>query len=80
MRGNFYAIANLYYEFMGNTRVDVGGVPLSARGDPLWGGLGVGGSVNWKDGRYALYGELLAKRVLPILDTATAIRAPSAQG
>ncbi|WP_261527630.1 autotransporter outer membrane beta-barrel domain-containing protein [Burkholderia multivorans] len=64
VRGNFYAIANLYYEFMGNTSVDVGSVPLSARGDRLWGGLGVGGSVNWKDGRYALYGELLAKTSL----------------
>ena len=43
--GTFYGIANLYYEFMGGTRVDVAGVPLSAKGDRLWGGLGVGGSV-----------------------------------
>ncbi|WP_265919827.1 autotransporter outer membrane beta-barrel domain-containing protein [Cupriavidus nantongensis] len=64
VRGTFYGIANLYYEFMGDTRVNVSGVPLSAQGDRLWGGLGVGGSVSWKEDRYALYGELLAKTSL----------------
>ncbi len=64
VRGTFYGIANMYYEFMGDTRVNVAGVPLSAKGDRLWGGVGVGGSVSWKEGRYAVYGELLARTSL----------------
>jgi len=63
-RSTFYGVANLYYEFMGDTRVDLAGVPLSERPDRLWGGIGVGGTVNWKDDRYAVYGELLVKTSL----------------
>ncbi len=56
-RGHFYGIANLYYDFDNTTGVDVAGTRLMASSDQLAGGLGVGGSYNWDDDRYSLYGE-----------------------
>jgi fibronectin-binding autotransporter adhesin len=52
-----YGIANLYYDFLDGSRTDVAGVKLTSEADPLWGGVGVGGSYNWGDGKYALHGE-----------------------
>jgi len=57
-RGNVYGLANLYYEFLNGTSVNLSGVKLSAGVDRTWAGLGVGGAYSWSDGRYALYGEL----------------------
>lgn len=56
-RSHFYGIANLYYDFDNSTGVEVGGTALTASSDRLSGGLGVGGSYNWGDDRYSLYGE-----------------------
>ncbi len=56
-RSHFYGIANLYYRFDNSTGVEVGGTALTASADQLSGGLGVGGSYNWGDDRYSLYGE-----------------------
>ncbi|WP_299640888.1 autotransporter outer membrane beta-barrel domain-containing protein [Devosia sp.] len=52
-----YAIANLYYEFLPGAETDLAGVTLTSQEDPLWGGIGLGGSYNWGDGMYALHGE-----------------------
>lgn len=60
-RAHVYGIANLYYDFMDGTKTDVSGLTLSSRNAPLWSGLGVGGSLGWKDGRYRLFGEALAQ-------------------
>jgi fibronectin-binding autotransporter adhesin len=54
-----YAIANLYRNFAGATRVDVSGADLISRNERLWGGLGVGSSLNW--GPYSIYGEVQGK-------------------
>ena len=35
----------------------VGGVVLASQADPLWGGVGVGGSLDWDEDRLSLYGE-----------------------
>lgn len=56
-----YGIANLYYDFGDGVRTDVSGLTLSSKNAPLWGGVGMGGSLAWKDGRYRLYGEALAQ-------------------
>ena len=54
---NLYGIANLYYDLLEGARTDVAGVKFTSENDPLWGGIGVGGSYNWGDGKYALHGE-----------------------
>ena len=55
---HLYAIANLYHDFAGATRVDVSGTDLISRNERLWAGLGLGGSLDWGQGRYSVYGEL----------------------
>lgn len=56
-RTRFYGIANLSYEFLDGTATSIGGDTLSSKTDPLWGGIGLGGSVNWAGDRLSLYGE-----------------------
>jgi len=56
---HLYAIANLYRDFEGATRVDVSGTDFISRNERLWGGLGIGGSLDW--GRYSIYGEVRGK-------------------
>jgi fibronectin-binding autotransporter adhesin len=52
-----YGIANLYYGSAGASKVDVAGAPFSSRIDRLHGGIGVGGTLNWADDKYSVYGE-----------------------
>ena len=54
---NLYGIANLYYDMLDGSRTDVAGVKFTSENDPLWGGVGIGASYNWGDGKYALHGE-----------------------
>ena len=63
-RSNIYGIANMYYEFMNGTKVDVQGVSFANKQDALWGGLGVGGSYNWNNDQYSIYGEGLVNTSL----------------
>ncbi|WP_343315885.1 autotransporter outer membrane beta-barrel domain-containing protein [Brucella sp. BE17] len=56
-RAHVYGIANLYYELLKGTKVDVAGVSFASEQDRLWGGLGIGGSYNWNDDKYSIYGE-----------------------
>ena len=53
-----YGIANLYYEFLDGTEVDVAGLAVESRPERLWGGLGLGGTHNWDDDKYSIYGEV----------------------
>lgn len=63
-RSSVYGIANLYYDFLNGSDVDVSGTGFTSRNQALWGGIGLGGTLSWDDGRYALYGEALAKTSL----------------
>ena len=63
-RSHLYGIANLYYDFDGGSNVDVAGVGLESENDALWGGVGLGGSLNFADDKYSVYGEALAKTSL----------------
>ncbi|TIN18077.1 MAG: autotransporter outer membrane beta-barrel domain-containing protein, partial [Mesorhizobium sp.] len=58
---NVYGIANLYYDFEGSSSVDLAGSSLSSRNEQLWGGIGIGGTINWADDRYSVFGEAVAR-------------------
>lgn len=57
-RSHLYGIANLYYEFLDATQVDVSGTKFETRPERLWGGIGAGGTYNWDDDKYSVYGEV----------------------
>lgn len=63
-RAHLYGIANLYYDFEAQYDVAVSGVSVVSDTQALWGGLGIGGSLDWANGRYSLYGEALARTSL----------------
>ncbi|APX68048.1 autotransporter outer membrane beta-barrel domain-containing protein [Brucella sp. 09RB8471] len=63
-RTHVYGIANLYYEFLEGTKVDVAGTSFASRNDRVWGGIGIGGSYNWNDDKYSIYGEGLVNTSL----------------
>ncbi|MER9330971.1 autotransporter outer membrane beta-barrel domain-containing protein [Mesorhizobium sp. M0488] len=56
-RTHIYGLANLYYDFLDGNDVDVSGVKLVSENQALWGGVGLGGSLSWVDGRYSVFGE-----------------------
>lgn len=53
-----YAIANLYNEFLGGSKVRVEHVSFRSRDERLWAGLGLDGTYEWSNGRYAVYGNV----------------------
>ncbi|MDC9832600.1 autotransporter outer membrane beta-barrel domain-containing protein [Rhizobium binxianense] len=63
-RSKLYGIANLYYDFLDGSDVDVSGTSLVSENQALWGGLGMGGSLSWADDRYAVNGEAFARTSL----------------
>ncbi|PWJ90398.1 outer membrane autotransporter protein [Mesorhizobium loti] len=58
---NVYTIANLYYDFEDGSSVDLAGSSLSSRNEQLWGGLGIGGTINWADDKFSVFGEAIAR-------------------
>lgn len=64
IRTHVYGLANLHYEFLGATKVNVAGKSFASRNDRLWASLGVGGSYNWDDDKYSVYGEGLVSTSL----------------
>ncbi|MBB3594213.1 outer membrane autotransporter protein [Rhizobium sp. BK529] len=63
-RSHLYGIANLYHDFADGSRAEVAGTPFTSENDPWRGGVGLGGSINWSDDKYSLYGEALASTSL----------------
>ncbi|MER9328658.1 autotransporter outer membrane beta-barrel domain-containing protein, partial [Mesorhizobium sp. M0488] len=61
---NLYGLANLYYDFEDGSSVDLAGSSLSNRNQQLWGGLGIGGTINWADDRFSVFGEAIARTAL----------------
>ena len=59
-RSHVYGIANLTYEFLDGTAVDVAGAKVAFEPDSFGAELGIGGTYRWAGGKYALYGEALA--------------------
>ena len=44
--------------------MDVSGVKFETRPERFWGGIGIGGSYNWNDDKYSVYGEVSANTSL----------------
>jgi len=55
---HLYAIVNVYDNFKDAAMVNVGGTDFTTRNERWWGGLGVGGAIDWAGGRYSIYGEV----------------------
>ena len=60
-RTHLYGVANLYYDFLDGSSVDVSGTAFTSRNRGLWGGVGIGGSLSWANERYSVFGEALAR-------------------
>lgn len=60
-RANVYGITNVYYEFMGGTRVGVASINFASGTEKLAAGFGLGGTYNWGNDKYTVYGEALVK-------------------
>lgn len=56
-RSVVYGIANLYNEFLDGTKVNVSGKAFANKQERFWGGIGLGGSYNWDNDKYSIYGE-----------------------
>lgn len=63
-RSHFNGIANVYYGFDNGSDVDLAGTTLTSENERLWGGLGVGATLNWSDDKYSVFGEARAKTSL----------------
>ncbi|MGV0817215.1 autotransporter outer membrane beta-barrel domain-containing protein [Martelella sp. AMO21009] len=63
-RGNIYGIANIYHEFMGETKAVIEqSFTASSELDPWTGEIGFGGTYDWTDANnvnYGVYGEVTA--------------------
>ncbi len=60
-RSSVYTTLFLQNEFLNGSKVNVGGVTFTQKPERLWAGLGVGGTYNWDNDKYSLYGELALK-------------------
>ncbi|MCK1475963.1 autotransporter outer membrane beta-barrel domain-containing protein [Bradyrhizobium sp. 197] len=58
VRSDVYAIANLHYEFLNGSIVNVAGTSFANANDRLWGSIGGGGVYSWANGRYSVFGEV----------------------
>ncbi|MCQ1574255.1 autotransporter outer membrane beta-barrel domain-containing protein [Neorhizobium galegae] len=74
-RSKFYGIANLYYDFLDGSKVDVSGLTVVSKNQPLWGGLSLGGSLSWSDDRYAVHAEAFARTNLKDFGDSNAVGA-----
>ncbi len=55
-RLQLYGIANLSYQFLNGTSVEVAGASFTQQNKRLWGEVGLGGNYAWND-EWSLYGE-----------------------
>lgn len=58
---HLYGVANLHYDFLDGSSVDVSGTAFASQNRGLWGGVGVGGSLSWADEQYSIFGEALVR-------------------
>lgn len=60
-RNKVYLLGNVYHEFKGNSTISVSGVDYRSTLSDTWLGVGMGGSHNWNEDRFSVYGEVGAK-------------------
>jgi len=56
-RSHIYGLVNLNYEWLDGTRALVSGTPIDRAEERLWGEVGLGASIKWREG-LTLYSEL----------------------
>lgn len=59
-RNKLYLLGNVYHEFNGNSTISISGVNYESNLSDTWLSMGIGGSLNWDDDRFSLYGEVRA--------------------
>lgn len=57
-RLQLYGIVDLTQEFLDGTRIDVAGTVLTSEPRDTTLGIGIGGTYNWKDDAYSLFGQV----------------------
>ena len=57
-RNKLYILGNIHQEFKGDSTVSVSGVDYESKMNNTWVSVGVGGSHNWNNDKYSIYGEL----------------------
>ncbi|UXM95628.1 autotransporter outer membrane beta-barrel domain-containing protein [Bartonella sp. HY329] len=63
-RSLIYGIANIYYEFLDGSEVNVSDAKFVSQLDKWSAGIGFGGSYNFADDKYSIYGEASANTSL----------------
>lgn len=56
-RNKLYMLGNVYHEFEGDSKISISNVDYESKLSDTWLGIGIGGSHNWDDDRFSLYGE-----------------------
>ncbi|WP_283194140.1 autotransporter outer membrane beta-barrel domain-containing protein [Rhizobium sp. AN80A] len=59
-----YGSADLYYEFLDGSAVNVADLVFGSENDRLAAGITLGGEYSWNDGRTSVYGEVIARSSL----------------
>lgn len=54
---DLYAIANINQNLLSVAKVDISNKSFDITNDKTWADIGLGGTYNWANGKYALYGE-----------------------
>lgn len=57
-RNKLYILGNIHQEFKGDSTVSISGVDYESKMNNTWMSVGVGGSHNWDNDRFSIYGEL----------------------
>ncbi|EIS48698.1 outer membrane autotransporter barrel domain protein, partial [Yersinia pestis PY-60] len=57
-RSHIYSHLDLHNEFLNGSKVQVSGVEFATRDERQSVGLGAGGTYEWQNGRYAVYGNV----------------------
>ncbi|MCW6528634.1 autotransporter-associated beta strand repeat-containing protein [Sphingomonas sp. MMSM20] len=73
-QSHLYAIANLGYEWLDGSIVDVSGTPVARRDDRLSGELGLGGSYDWANGRFTIFSEVSASTAINNFGNSNSLR------
>ena len=63
-RNTVYGTLDFINEFMGKNKVAVSGVPFSNKARRQWVSLDLGGTYNWDNDKFSLFGELAAQTAL----------------
>ncbi|GAB1580692.1 autotransporter outer membrane beta-barrel domain-containing protein [Phyllobacterium phragmitis] len=60
-RADLYGIVNLHQAFLDEVRMKFGGHTIESTEEKTWAEIGAGGTYNWNDDRYVLFGAISAQ-------------------